>query len=86
MKSADFLSLHMPLTASTKGMFDKATFEKMKPGIRIVNVARGGVINDEALKEALDKGASQLRATAHSVIRYCRSGCAGCVRVRATIL
>lgn len=32
MRSADFMSLHMPLTPSTKNMFDKSTFAKMKPG------------------------------------------------------
>jgi len=56
MRHADFLTLHMPLTPSTKKMFDAPTFAKMKPGVRIVNVARGGVIDDKALKDALDKG------------------------------
>lgn len=56
LSSADFFSLHMPLTPSTKKMFDKETFKKMKKGARIVNVARGGVIDDEALIEALDEG------------------------------
>eukprot|EP00210_Caulerpa_lentillifera_P004264 g4067.t1 len=56
LANADFFSLHMPLTPSTKKMFDKDTFMQMKPGARIVNVARGGVIDDEALIEALDEG------------------------------
>lgn len=52
----DFFSLHMPLTPSTKGMFNDDTFAKMKKGARIINVARGGVIDDHSLSRALDAG------------------------------
>ncbi|KAK4405197.1 D-3-phosphoglycerate dehydrogenase 1, chloroplastic [Sesamum angolense] len=54
--SADFISLHMPLTASTSKMLNDETFAKMKKGVRIINVARGGVIDEEALVKALDAG------------------------------
>nr|QKY14865.1 d-3-phosphoglycerate dehydrogenase family (SERA) [Polytomella parva] len=54
LAAGDFHSLHMPLTTGTKGIFNDATFAKMKKGSRIVNVARGGVIDDEALVRALD--------------------------------
>ncbi|KAK6121415.1 hypothetical protein DH2020_044840 [Rehmannia glutinosa] len=54
--SADFISLHMPLTASTSKVLNDETFAKMKKGVRIVNVARGGVIDEEALVKALDAG------------------------------
>uniref|UniRef100_A0A7S3UDP2 D-3-phosphoglycerate dehydrogenase n=1 Tax=Picocystis salinarum TaxID=88271 RepID=A0A7S3UDP2_9CHLO len=52
----DFFSLHMPLTDSTKGIFNKAAFAKMKKGARIVNVARGEVINEADLAVALEEG------------------------------
>ncbi|XP_073123953.1 D-3-phosphoglycerate dehydrogenase 3, chloroplastic-like [Henckelia pumila] len=54
--SADFISLHMPLTASTAKILNDETFAKMKKGVRIVNVARGGVIDEEALVRALNAG------------------------------
>lgn len=54
--TADFISLHMPLTAATNKMLNDETFSKMKKGVRIVNVARGGVIDEEALVRALDAG------------------------------
>ncbi|WCJ35486.1 D-3-phosphoglycerate dehydrogenase [Euphorbia peplus] len=56
ISSADFISLHMPLTPSTFQMFNDETFPMMKRGVRIVNVARGGVIDEEALVRALDSG------------------------------
>nr|XP_016515968.1 PREDICTED: D-3-phosphoglycerate dehydrogenase 1, chloroplastic-like [Nicotiana tabacum] len=54
--SADFISLHMPLTPATKKVLNDETFAKMKKGVRIVNVARGGVIDEDALVRALDAG------------------------------
>ncbi|CAN9124888.1 unnamed protein product [Alternaria sp. RS040] len=56
LKEADFLTLHTPLIASTKGMISKAELETMKPTARILNVARGGMIDEDALVEALDAG------------------------------
>nr|KJB47374.1 hypothetical protein B456_008G023300 [Gossypium raimondii] len=56
ISTADFISLHMPLTAATNKMLNDETFAKMKKGVRIVNVARGGVIDEEALVRALDAG------------------------------
>ena len=56
LSSADFISMHMPLTPATSQMFNDDTFSKMKKGVRIVNVARGGVIDEEALLRALDSG------------------------------
>jgi D-3-phosphoglycerate dehydrogenase / 2-oxoglutarate reductase len=53
---ADFITVHMPLTDSTRNMVDKAAFAKMKDGVRIFNVARGGIINEEDLVEALKSG------------------------------
>ena len=53
---ADFLTLHMPTTDATNGMIDAAAFEKMRDGVRILNVARGTLIVDEDLQAALDSG------------------------------
>ncbi|MHA1598673.1 MAG: phosphoglycerate dehydrogenase [Alphaproteobacteria bacterium] len=53
---ADFISLHTPLTDSTRGIIDAAAIAKMKPGVRIVNCARGGLIVEEDLKVALQSG------------------------------
>ncbi|PNX78419.1 D-3-phosphoglycerate dehydrogenase chloroplastic-like [Trifolium pratense] len=54
--TADFISLHMPLTPTTNKVFNENTFAKMKKGVRIINVARGGVIDEDALVKALDSG------------------------------
>ncbi|KAJ4761148.1 D-3-phosphoglycerate dehydrogenase [Rhynchospora pubera] len=54
--TADFISLHMPLTPTTDKMFNDETFSRMKRGVRIINVARGGVIDEDALVRALDNG------------------------------
>ncbi|KAL1610583.1 hypothetical protein SLS60_002253 [Paraconiothyrium brasiliense] len=56
LTQADFLTLHTPLIASTKGMISKAELASMKPTARILNVARGGMIDEDALVEALDAG------------------------------
>ncbi|XP_010476936.1 PREDICTED: D-3-phosphoglycerate dehydrogenase 2, chloroplastic [Camelina sativa] len=56
ISTADFVSLHMPLTPATKKVFNDETFSKMKKGVRLVNVARGGVIDEDALVRALDAG------------------------------
>uniref|UniRef100_A0A7R9XXT6 D-3-phosphoglycerate dehydrogenase n=1 Tax=Prasinoderma coloniale TaxID=156133 RepID=A0A7R9XXT6_9VIRI len=54
---ADFVSLHMPLTQTTERLFGDEAFARMKPGARIVNVSRGGVLDERALARALDSGA-----------------------------
>lgn len=54
--TADFISLHMPLTPATNKVLNDDSFAKMKKGVRIVNVARGGVIDEDALVRALDAG------------------------------
>ncbi|RAL43813.1 unnamed protein product [Cuscuta campestris] len=56
ISTAHFISLHMPLTPDTKKVFNDETFAKMRKGARLINVARGGVIDEEALVRALDSG------------------------------
>jgi D-3-phosphoglycerate dehydrogenase len=53
---ADFITLHTPLTDQTRGILGREALAKTKPGVRIVNCARGGLIDEAALKEALDSG------------------------------
>ena len=53
---ADFLTVHTPLTAETRGLIDREVLAKMKPGARIINCARGGLVDEEALCEAIKSG------------------------------
>lgn len=53
---ADFITLHTPLTEQTRNILSRENIAKTKPGVRIVNCARGGLIDEAALKEALDSG------------------------------
>jgi len=53
---ADFITVHLPKTPETEGFLDAAAFAKMRDGVRVLNVARGGLIDDAALKDALDSG------------------------------
>lgn len=56
LPQADFITLHMPLTAETKDMLDHARLARVKKGVRIINCARGGLVNEAALAEALRSG------------------------------
>lgn len=53
---SDYVSLHIPLTDDTKNLIDKSKFKMMKDGVRILNFARGGLIHEADLLEALDSG------------------------------
>ena len=53
---SDFISVHTPLTASTRGMVARDQFAAMKDGVRLVNAARGGIIDEDALLEAVRSG------------------------------
>ena len=53
---SDFISLHMPLTVETRDMVGPQAFSQMKDGVRIVCAARGGIIDESALVEALNNG------------------------------
>ncbi len=52
----DFLTLHTPMTAETRNLIGAAEIAQMKPSVRIINCARGGLIDEAALAEALDSG------------------------------
>jgi D-3-phosphoglycerate dehydrogenase len=53
---ADFITVHTPLTKETKGLIGEAAFTRMKKGVRIINCARGGIVDEEALYTALTNG------------------------------
>ena len=55
-RSADYITVHMPVTEQTRGMLNAGAFAKMKPGVRIVNCARGEIIVENDLLAALDSG------------------------------
>jgi D-3-phosphoglycerate dehydrogenase len=55
-KTADFISLHVPRTPETKNMINETTLGKMKKNVRIINCARGGVVDEAALYNALKEG------------------------------
>ena len=53
---SDFVTLHVPLTDATRNMLSRERIALMKPGARLVNCARGGIVDEPALAEALDEG------------------------------
>ncbi|MCC6888315.1 MAG: phosphoglycerate dehydrogenase [Hyphomicrobiales bacterium] len=55
-KRADFITLHTPLTDKTKNIIDAAALAGMRKGVRIINCARGGLVDEMALRKALDSG------------------------------
>ena len=56
LEAADFVSIHLPLTASTRGMIDAAAFARMKPGAILANISRAHIVDRAALIAALDSG------------------------------
>ncbi len=55
-KECDYISLHLPLLPATKGMIDNEAIALMKPGVRIINIARGELVDDDAIIEATKSG------------------------------
>src|SRR5579863_2194494 len=55
-RRADFITVHAPLTRDTKSLVGAAAFAMMKPGVRIINCARGGIVDEQALAAALASG------------------------------
>ncbi|MGD0353259.1 MAG: phosphoglycerate dehydrogenase [Dehalococcoidia bacterium] len=56
LKESDFITLHLPLTSQTKMLIGAKELSKMKPTVRIINCARGGLIDEEALLKAVEAG------------------------------
>jgi D-3-phosphoglycerate dehydrogenase len=56
LERADFISLHSPVTDQTRNMIDAAAIARMKPGVRIINCARGDLLAEEDLKAAIESG------------------------------
>ncbi|MBM4451108.1 MAG: phosphoglycerate dehydrogenase [Chloroflexi bacterium] len=56
IKESDFITLHLPLTSETKDIIGAKELSKMKPTVRIVNCARGGLVDEEALYKAVETG------------------------------
>ena len=56
LEQADFLTIHTPMIASTKGIIGASELSKMKSTARVLNVARGGIVDEEALVSALENG------------------------------
>jgi D-3-phosphoglycerate dehydrogenase len=53
---SDFISVHTPLNAETRGLIGAAAFAKVKKGVRVINCARGGIVDEEALAAAITEG------------------------------
>ena len=53
---ADFITLHVPLTDQTRNILNEENIRKLKPGVRIINCARGGLVDEEALARAIKEG------------------------------
>jgi D-3-phosphoglycerate dehydrogenase len=56
LSTCDFITIHIPLNEKTRGMIDSHAFEQMKTGVRLICTARGGIISEDALLEALNSG------------------------------
>jgi D-3-phosphoglycerate dehydrogenase len=56
LRRADFITLHTPMTAQTKNILSAENIAKTKKGVRIINCARGGLVDEKALRAALDSG------------------------------
>jgi len=56
LRRADFITLHVPMTEKTRNILSREALAKTKKGVRIINCARGGLIDEAALKDALDAG------------------------------
>src|SRR5206468_1026461 len=55
-EQADFITVHVPLTDSTRNLINNETIAHMKDGVRLINCARGGIINESDLYDALKSG------------------------------
>jgi D-3-phosphoglycerate dehydrogenase len=56
LQRSDYITVHVPKLKNTISLINKAAFEKMKPGVMIINCARGGIVNEQDLYDALKSG------------------------------
>jgi D-3-phosphoglycerate dehydrogenase len=56
LRESDYVCLHLPLTDETRGLIGRETLQRFKPGARLISAARGGIIDEAALLEALESG------------------------------
>ncbi len=56
LAKSDYITFHLPLTDESRNMISTEEFAMMKPGVRIINCARGGIVDEDALYEALVSG------------------------------
>ncbi|GAI24913.1 unnamed protein product, partial [marine sediment metagenome] len=56
LKQSDFITIHTPLTGTTRGLIGAKELATVKPTVRIINCARGGIIDEEALFKAVEEG------------------------------
>ena len=55
-KKADYITVHVPKRKDTAGLLDKKAFDQMKDGVMVINCARGGIINEDDLYDAMKSG------------------------------
>ncbi|WP_036596638.1 phosphoglycerate dehydrogenase [Ottowia thiooxydans] len=77
LSKADIVSLHLPLNPSTEDLINSVTLGQMKPGAYLINTARGGLIDEQALVEAV--GSGQLSGAAIDVLREQGAGSKSCL-------
>ena len=78
LAAADFLTLHLPLTDETRGFLDRDAFARMRHGVRLVNAARGELVDEEALAEAVPlAGGSPARLSTSSPRSRTPGRCSG---------
>ena len=56
LRRSDFITVHVPMTSATKGIISKKALKLVKPSVRFINTARGGIIDEKALYEAIEEG------------------------------
>ncbi len=90
LERADIITIHLPKTPETQGIIGATALSKVKPGVLIVNAARGGLVDENALAEALREGRVAVRRGAHDIEPVVRTAqrrrhpAPGCLHARGT--
>ena len=77
IKVADFISIHVPLTPETKNLFNKKSIAEMKDGAVVLNMSRGGIVNEADMYEALKRGQNRRLRSRRYGERACRQRLTG---------